>query len=101
MTSKRIPPQHPGVTILEDVLEPLGMSMNALALELRVPATRISEICKGRRAISAETALRLARWLGTSPEFWLGLQAQYDLEIARDEMAARIAREVRPRQTAA
>lgn len=96
-----IAPQHPGTTILEDILEPLGISMNQLAMELHVPAARISEICRGRRAISADTALRLARWLGTSPNFWLGLQSQYDLDVARDQQDAKIRREVRPRQTAA
>jgi addiction module HigA family antidote len=97
----KIQPQHPGVTIGEDVLKPLGLSMNQLAMELHVPATRISEICRGRRAISAETALRLARWLGTTADFWLGLQAQYDLDVARDLQEARIEREVRPRESAA
>ncbi|MBI5282415.1 MAG: HigA family addiction module antidote protein [Candidatus Solibacter usitatus] len=96
-----IPPQHPGVTIVEDILKPLGLSMNQLALELHVPATRISEICRGRRAISAETALRLSRWLGSSPDFWLGLQAQYDLDVARDLQEARIKRQIRPRKSAA
>ena len=97
----KIQPQHPGRTINEDILKPLGMSMNQLALELHVPATRISEICRGRRSISAETALRLARWLGTSPDFWLGLQAQYDLDLARDLEESLIRREVRPRTSAA
>ncbi len=87
--------------VLEDILKPLGMSMNQLALELHVPATRISEICRRRRCISAETALRLARWLGASPDFWLGLQAQYDLDVARDLQEDRIKREVRPRRSAA
>lgn len=97
---KKISPQHPGNTIVDDVLKPLGMSMNQLAMELRIPTTRISEICRGRRSITAATALRLARWLGTSPEFWLGLQLQYDLDVARDKDEKRIAREIRPRTAA-
>jgi len=73
------------------------MSANKLAQALRVPANRISAIVAGRRAISADTALRLSRFLGTSPEFWVGLQAEYDLDTARLEAAKRIEREVRPR----
>ncbi|HXP92750.1 MAG TPA: HigA family addiction module antitoxin [Candidatus Binatia bacterium] len=90
-------PVHPGKVLSEDVLEPLGMSANKLAQALRVPANRISAIVAGRRAISADTALRLSRFLGTSPEFWVGLQAEYDLDTARLEAAKRIEREVRPR----
>jgi addiction module HigA family antidote len=78
----RIPFPHPGETIREDYLKPLGMSVNKLALELRVPATRMTEIVNGRRGITADTALRLARYFGTSAAFWLGLQADYDLEEA-------------------
>jgi addiction module HigA family antidote len=90
-------PVHPGEVLNEDVLVPLDMSANKLAQALRVPANRISGIVAGRRAISADTALRLSRFLGTSPEFWLGLQAEYDLDVARLEAARRIEREVRPR----
>jgi addiction module HigA family antidote len=71
---KPIPPPHPGETILEDILKPLGMSVNRLAANLGVTATRLNDIVRGRRAITADTALRLARYLGTSAEFWLGLQ---------------------------
>jgi len=85
MTNTR--PQHPGTTIVEDILKPLGMSMSQIAMELHVPAARISEICRGRRSISADTALRLSRWLGASPDFWLGLQAQYDLECLSHQEA--------------
>lgn len=92
--SKR--PVHPGEVLNEDVLVPLGVSANRLAQALHVPTNRISEIIAGRRAITADTALRLSRYLGTSPEFWLGLQAEFDLDSARIQVAKRIEREVRP-----
>jgi addiction module HigA family antidote len=98
--AKKIPPMHPGETIREDVLKPLGLSVNRLAMDLHVPVTRMSEIVNSRRSITADTALRLARYLGTSAQFWLNLQAKYDLEIAEDELAARIENEVRPRRAA-
>ena len=97
---KTLPPIHPGETIREDVLKPLGLSVNRLAMELHVPTTRMSEIVNGRRSITADTALRLARYLGTSAQFWLNLQSKYDLECARDELAGRIEQEVRPRRAA-
>lgn len=99
--TKRIPPLHPGAVLYEDFIAPTGISIHRLAMDLRVPANRIAEIVKGDRAISADTALRLARYLGTSPEFWLGLQSDYELEKAKDELATKIAREVRPRKRAA
>jgi antitoxin HigA-1 len=99
--ARKIPPLHPGEVLYEDFIVPTGISIHRLAMDLRVPANRIAEIVKGERAISADTALRLARYLGTSPEFWLGLQSDYDLEKAKDELAARIAREVHPRKRAA
>ncbi|HYK63352.1 MAG TPA: HigA family addiction module antitoxin [Patescibacteria group bacterium] len=99
--ARRIPPLHPGAVLYEDFIAPTGISIHRLAMDLRVPANRIAEIVKGDRAISADTALRLARYLGTSPEFWLGLQSDYELEKAKDELAAKIAREVRPRKRAA
>jgi addiction module HigA family antidote len=83
---------HPGETIRQDFLKPLGMSVNKLALELRVPAARIAEIVHGRRVISADTALRLARYFNTTPKFWLNLQASYDLAIASDAQAEEIQR---------
>ena len=98
---KKIPPLHPGEVLYEDFIVPTGISIHRIAMDLRVPANRIAEIVKGERAISADTALRLARYLGTSPEFWLDLQSDYDLEKAKDELAARIAREVHPRKRAA
>ena len=98
--NKSIPFPHPGETIREDFLKPLGMSVNKLALELRVPATRMTEIVHGRRGISADTALRLARYFNTTPKFWLNLQTSYDLAIASDARAKEIQRTVRPRQAA-
>jgi len=98
---KKIPPLHPGEVLYEDFIVPTGISIHRIAMDLRVPANRIAEIVKGERAISADTALRLARYLGTSPEFWLDLQSDYDLEKAKDQLAARIAREVHPRKRAA
>jgi len=88
---------HPGEVLREEFMLPLGLSANALATALRVPATRIGEIVKGRRAVTAETALRLGRYLGTSAQFWLNLQAAYDLSRAEAEHGPVIAREVSPR----
>ena len=98
---KRLPPIHPGEILLEEFLRPLGMSMNRLADELHVPANRITQIVEGRRSVTGETALRLARYFGTSPEFWLGMQKDYDLQVARDEFEAEVEREVHPRGKAA
>ena len=81
-------------------MSPLGLSANRLARDLRVPATRISEILHGRRGISADTALRLARYFGTTPQFWMNLQAAYDLDVAERESASSIEREVFPRDAA-
>jgi antitoxin HigA-1 len=97
VTSPRRVTTHPGEVIAEEFLEPLGLSANALALALRVPATRIGAILKGERAVSADTALRLARYFRTSPEFWLGLQSTHDLSKARAELGESIEREVSPR----
>jgi len=99
--AKKISPLHPGEVLYEDFIVPTGISIHRLAMDLRVPANRIAEIVKGERAVSADTALRLARYLGTSAEFWLGLQSDYELEKAKDELAAKIAREVCPRKRAA
>lgn len=90
-------PVHPGEVLREDVVRPLGISANQLAHALRVPANRISEILAERRSLSADTALRLSRYLGTSAEFWLNLQQGYDLETARLQSGKRIAHEVRRR----
>jgi addiction module HigA family antidote len=93
---KLLPPIHPGEILREDFMLPLGLSMNRLALDLRVPVTRVAEIFHGRRGVSPDTALRLARYFNTSARFWLNLQAAYDLEVAEDELAQAIRREVRP-----
>ena len=88
---------YPGEVLSEEFLKPLGMSVNALALALRVPATRIGAIVKGERSVTADTALRLARFFGTSAEFWITLQATHDLTKARMESGGTIERDVRPR----
>ncbi len=88
---------HPGEMLSEEFLRPLGMSVNALALALRVPATRVGAIVKGERSVTADTALRLARFFGTSAEFWMNLQAAHDLTKARMESGVIIERDVRPR----
>lgn len=85
---------HPGEMLLKEFLEPLGISQNALAMRVRVPATRIGDIVHGRRAITPDTALRLARFFGNSPEFWLNLQQSHDLSKARLELGNTIEREV-------
>jgi addiction module HigA family antidote len=102
ITTRRVPipdrvTTHPGEVLSEEFLEPLGMSVNALAIALRVPATRVGAIVKGERSVTADTALRLARFFGTSPEFWVNLQAMHDLTKARMESGATIERDVRPR----
>ncbi len=96
----RVPFPHPGETIREDYLKPLAMSVNRLALELRVPATRMAEIVRGRRGITADTALRLARYFNTTPKFWLNLQTSYDLATTAETRAEEIARSVHPREAA-
>ena len=87
---------HPGEVLSEEFLKPLGMSVNVLAMALRVPATRIGAIIKGERSVTADTALRLARFFRTSPEFWMGLQAMHDLTKARKEHGRSIERDVQP-----
>jgi addiction module HigA family antidote len=91
---------HPGEILKEDLMAPLGLTANGLARDLRVPVTRISEIIHGRRGITADTALRLARYFGTTAQFWMNLQTAYDLEMAERESASAIAREVLPRDAA-
>jgi len=98
--TERIRFPHPGETILEDYLKPLGMSVNRLALELRVPATRMGEIIHGRRSITADTALRLSRYFTTTPKFWMNLQTSYDLAMAAEAKAKEIERTVHPREAA-
>lgn len=94
----RLPPVHPGEILREDVMVPLGLSANGLARELRVPVTRINEILHGRRSITADTALRLARYLGTTAQFWMSLQASYDLKMTERDRGKEIAREVSTRR---
>lgn len=93
-------PIHPGEILAEDVLAELGMSASQLAAVLGVPPNRISDIVRGRRGITADTALRLGRWLGTSPRFWLNLQQLYDLEVAEQTHGDEIARTIVPRNVA-
>jgi addiction module HigA family antidote len=98
---KKLTPIHPGEIIREEVLTPLSVSVNQLAKHLAVDAARLNEIVRGRRGVTADTALRLARYLGTSAEFWLKLQVHYDLRMARQAKEAQIARAVQPRSEAA
>ena len=93
----RMPPLHPGEMLREDFMKPLGLSSNALAMKLRVPVTRISEIVRERRGITADTALRLARYFSMSAEFWMRLQMDFDLELAADAEETAIHEEIRPR----
>jgi addiction module HigA family antidote len=94
---KFLQPVHPGEILLHDFMKPLGMSANALARVLAVPPNRITSIANGQRAVSADTALRLARYFGTSAEFWMGLQKDYELEKARQEELSLIEQQVSPR----
>ena len=98
--STRLPLIPPGQVLKEEFLDPLGLSINALSLALRVPATRMLAIVKGDRAITVDTALRLSRFFGNSPEFWLNLQQFHDLRCAQRDIGRRIASEVRPRNAA-
>jgi len=93
---KKRKPVHPGEILREDFMKPYRLSMNKLALDLRVPVTRIADIVALRRGISPDTALRLGRYFKTTPRFWLNLQTKYDLEVAEDENLAKIERDVRP-----
>ncbi len=93
--SDRLSPVHPGEVLLEDFLKPMELSQNRLALSIGVHPRRINEIVLGKRGISADTALRLAKFFGTSPDVWLGLQKDYELDVAMDELGDRIEREVR------
>jgi addiction module HigA family antidote len=93
-------PVHPGVVLKADLLEPLGMSVNKLATELHVPANRLSQIISGKRGISPDTSLRLARYFGFSPGYWLNMQAQYDLEVIRRQSMRQIEKEIKPREAA-
>ncbi len=98
MTSKRMLPLHPGEIIQEEFLKPMNLSQNRLALDIRVPARRINEIIQGKRRITADTALRLAKYFDMSPQFWLGLQMDYDLDVAEDKIAEHLNVEIQTYQ---
>src|SRR5437764_14138597 len=95
---KKLKPVHPGEILHEEFMKPLGLSMNKLALDLRVPVTRIADIVGERRGITADTALRLARYFRNTPVFWMNLQTWYDLEVAKDQREEKIRRDVTPLQ---
>jgi antitoxin HigA-1 len=99
--AKKLKPVHPGEILSEDFMKPHELSMNRLSLDLRVPVTRIADIVAERRGVTTDTALRLARYFKTTPEFWLNLQTKYDLEVAEDEELAKIERDVHPLQAVA
>lgn len=95
--AKKLPNIHPGEILAEEFLSPLGLSQNALARVLGVPPRRINEIVLGKRAITADTALRLARYFGNTPDFWMALQTAYDLEEAQTALGPQLERQVQPR----
>jgi addiction module HigA family antidote len=94
MPTRKIPPIHPGEILFEEYLRPMGLSQYRLAKDISVPARRVNEIVHGKRAITADTALRLARFFGTSDRFWLNLQTRYDLEVEKERLKGRLEREV-------
>ncbi len=96
MTTKKLDPVHPGEILQKEFLESMGLSQNRLALALGIPARRINEIVLGKRGITADTALRLARYFKMSPQFWLGLQMDYELDVAEDMLEGRLEKEVTP-----
>ncbi len=98
--TNKMRPVHPGEVLREEFLSPLGLTAHALAMELKVPAPRINEIVRERRAVTPDTALRLARYFGTTPEFWLNLQTSYELKITERQVGPKIAKEVRSRLVA-
>jgi len=95
MGKRKIPPLHPGEVLFEEFLKPMNISQNQLGRDLGVSARRINEIIHGKRSITADTALRLARYFGNSPQFWLGLQMDYDLDVETDKLSHRIEKEVK------
>lgn len=101
MPKKDLKPVHPGEVLLEEFLKPMRLSQNRLALDIGVPPRRINEIVLGQRSITADTALRLGRYFQMSPQFWLGLQMDYDLDVAADALASRLNREVKTHAVAA
>ena len=97
VSGRRLPPAHPGRFLRDEFLKPLDLSVYALAKALHVPRPRLNDVMLGRRSVSTDTALRLARYFGTSPEFWVNLQARYDLDVAERKLRRTIDREVKPR----
>jgi antitoxin HigA-1 len=95
MAKKDLKPVHPGEVLLEEFLKPMSLSQNRLALDISVPPRRINEIVLGKRRITADTALRLGRYFSMSPQFWLGLQMDYDLDVTEDTLSKRLDREVK------
>ncbi len=95
MAENKLNPVHPGEVLLEEFLKPMELSQNRVAIEIGVHARRINEVVLGKRRITADTALRLARFFGTSPQFWMGLQSDYDLDVAEDMLGDRLQKEVR------
>jgi addiction module HigA family antidote len=98
MAVKKLKPVHPGEVLLAEFLKPMDISQNRVALAIGVPPRRINEIVLGKRSLTADTALRLGRYFGMSPQFWLGLQMDYDLDITADSLEKRLEKEVKPRQ---
>lgn len=96
MPARKLAPVHPGEVLLEEFLNPMNLSQNRLALAIGVPPRRINEIVLGKRGITADTALRLARYFDMSPQFWMGIQMDYELDAAEDQLSDRLDREVRP-----
>ena len=96
MAEEKLAPVHPGEVLLEEFLKPMELSQNRLALDIGVPSRRINEIVLGKRRVTADTALRLGRYFKMSPQFWLGLQMDYDLDVEVDKLGERLDREVRP-----
>ena len=99
MTNEKLNPVHPGEILLQEFFKPLGLSQNRLALNISVPARRINEIVLGKRRITADTALRLGRYFDVSPQFWLGLQMDDDLDVAEDDLENRLSQKVSPNTT--
>jgi addiction module HigA family antidote len=97
---KKLAPVHPGEVLQEEFLKPMGLSQHRLAMNIHVPARRINEIVLGKRRITADTALRLAKYFGTSAQFWMGLQADYDLDVAADSLKGRLEQEIRSKYMA-
>ena len=101
MTRRKLKPAHPGEILREEFMAPLGLSVNKMAIDLRAPVTRIADIVNEKRGLTAETALRFARYFNNSPVFWMNLQTRNELEVAQDELAAKVERDVQPLETAA